>query len=121
MTYRKWMAISITIWVASLFSCSGEDRSEERPSLPFGVTVVVEGKEDSCILHGHVAASHNSTLTSCGFFWGNDTLSATLSQEGSFDFSDTLKNLETGDYYVVAYATNRMGTTTSDTAIFKIP
>ena len=101
-------------------SCSGEDRSDEQPRLPSGVTLVAEAQGDSCVLRGHVAESHYSSLTKCGFDWGNDTLSNTVSKDGAYDFADTLRNMESGRYYVVAYATNYMGTSRSDTAYFEI-
>lgn len=101
-------------------SCSGEDRSDEQPKVPSGVTLAVDAQGDSCVLHGHVEDSHYSSLTKCGFDWGNDTLSNTVAKDGAYDFADTLRNLESGRYFVVAYATNYMGTSRSDTAYFEI-
>lgn len=104
-----------------LSACAGEDRSDERPRLPEGVAVSVEEQGDSCNLNGVVGESHNSSLTACGFYWGNDTLSNEVDMDSaSFKFSTLVGNVGSGTYYAVAYAKNGVGTTTSDTVFFNI-
>ena len=103
-----------------LNACSGEDRSGERPLAPAGVTAVAVEMGDSCILKGHVGESHNSPLTKCGFYWGNDTLHHTVTLEPDVDFMDTVTAVGAGRYYAVAYAVNYIGATNSDTVYFYI-
>ncbi len=106
--------------VMATSACSGEDRTGERPLAPTDVTVVTLELGDSCILKGHVGESHNSSLTKCGFYWGNDSTSYSISCDPNFDFMDTITSTDAGNYYVVAYASNYIGTTLSDTSFFYI-
>ncbi len=115
---KKLIELGILITALTITSCSGEDRSGERPLAPYGVSVITVETGDSCILKGHVEESHNSSLTKCGFYWGNDTIKYTETAEAGYDFMDTVTSEDVGRYYAVAYATNYIGTTTSDTVYF---
>ena len=105
-----------------LLACEGEDRSKEEPLKPVVQTssVVLDGT--ICRMEGMVEASPNSGIKSCGFFWGNDTISQKAEVEDvQWNFSEELKDLLAGKYYCVAYATNGMGTSYGDTIYFEIP
>lgn len=107
--------------VVMLAGCSGEDRSDEMPRVPEGVVCTAAASGDSCRLTGVVGESHNSGLLSCGFYWGNDTLSNEIEMDSaSYAFSAVVDSLQAGSYYAVSYATNGMGTTLSDTVYFRI-
>lgn len=102
-------------------SCTGEDRSDEQPLVPGKVYATVTECGDSCIVNGFVGESHNSALTECGFYWGNDTLSNLfIADEASYNFSMIIDSVNNGTYYAVPYATNGIGTTYGDTVHFII-
>ena len=115
---KKLILFGILTTTLLTTACSGVDRSGERPTAPSGVSVIAVEMGDSCILKGHVEESHNSSLTKCGFYWGNDTIKYTETAEAGYDFMDTVTSEDVGRYYAVAYATNYIGTTTSDTVYF---
>lgn len=105
---------------ALLASC-GEDRSGEQPLAP---TVVMGGavqQGDSVRLSAQVTSSVNSSLKECGFYYGNDTLSLQVKADSATaSFQAFTDSLGRGDYYVVAYAKNGVGTTKADTARFTV-
>lgn len=106
---------------AALLVACGEDRSDEQPFAPTVETVAAEVTGDSARLTGAVIASPNSSLTECGFTYGNDTLTLeVVSPDTAFAFSAVTDSLGAGDYYAVAYATNGMGTSHGDTLRFTI-
>ena len=117
---KKLILFGILTTTLLTTACSGVDRSGERPTAPSGVSVIAVEMGDSCILKGHVEESHNSSLTKCGFYWGNDTIKNTITNEPGYDFIDVVKNEKAGRYYAVAYAVNYIGATTSDTVYFVI-
>lgn len=105
-----------------LTACNAEDRSGEQPFAPTveNVDGIVEG--DSCALTGRVTASPNSTLKSCGFAYGNDTLRLeTKSEAPTTIFTVRTKPLQPGIYYAVAFAENGVGRgLAADTLYFEI-
>lgn len=103
-----------------LIAC-GEDRSDEQPFAPTVETASVEVLGDSALLTGNVTSSLNSSLTKCGFAYGNDTLTLdVVSPDTAFTFSAVTDSLGAGEYYAVAYAANGMGTSYGDTLYFTI-
>lgn len=105
----------------SVFAACGEDRSGEQPFAPTVETVSAEVMADSALLTGRVTASPNSSLTVCGFYYGNDTISKTcVAPAPTETFTAVTDSLGAGDYYAVAYATNGMGTSVGDTIYFTI-
>ena len=119
------MKTSIYIFAAllsvSLFSSCGEDRSGEQPFAPEVQTLGYETEADSVILYGKVLSSPNSTLRQCGFTYGNDTLRLkAVAAEPAEEFKAATRRLESGAYFVAAYAQNGVGTTYGDTIYFQI-
>ena len=105
-----------------LAACSGEDRSGEQPELPTVRTCDVIESDSGQVFTGMVLSSPNSSLKSCGFYYGNDTLEVTLTCEEAADtFSLTVDSLLSGTYYVEAWARNGMGTSVGDAVIFSVP
>lgn len=107
--------------LTATYSC-GEDRSGEQPFAPTlrFLSITIDG--DSALLTGEVLSSPNSTLTECGFIYGNDTLRATtVAPAPTTRFTAATDSLGSGDYYAVPYAKNRVGTSYADTARFTIP
>lgn len=103
-------------------ACSGEDRSGEEPFAPVVRmdTAVVDG--DSLRLSAVVLSSPNSSLTACGFVVVGDTLRLTIQADTvAMRFTAATARPASGNYGVVAQATNGMGTTTSDTLHFSVP
>lgn len=122
--YRHSVLLPVAVWAAcGLCASCGEDRSGEQPFAPTvgNVSVTVDG--DSARLTGQVTASPNSTLTECGFVYGNDTLRAELKADAPAElFSVVADSLERGAYYAVAYARNGVGRSYApDTLLFLIP
>lgn len=104
-----------------LFVSCGEDRSGEQPFAPTVESVSAEVVTDSVLLTGHVISSPNSSLTACGFYYGNDTINAScVAPAPTETFVAVTDSLGSGDYYAVAYATNGMGTSLGDTIYFTI-
>jgi len=104
-----------------LFASCGEDRSGEQPFAPTVESVSAEVVADSALLTGHVVSSPNSSLTACGFYYGNDTIDASCAAPAPTEtFVAVTDSLGAGDYYAVAYATNGMGTSLGDTIYFTI-
>ncbi|MCH5179458.1 MAG: hypothetical protein J1F13_07240 [Prevotellaceae bacterium] len=103
-----------------LVSC-GEDRSGEQPFAPTVESVSVTTNGPIATLEGKVTASPNSTLLECGFIYGNDTLTLTISLEPQNHFYAQTDSLEAGQYYAVAFGRNYMGTSYGDTLTFQIP
>lgn len=123
-SHLPWLATNIAIALialpCALASC-GEDRSGEQPFAPTVVTRSVEVVADSAILTGQVTESPNSSLTQCGFCYGNDTLKVTATaSEATESFSIVTQALGEGDYYAVAFAENGVGTSYGDTLRFSI-
>lgn len=113
--------IFLLILLAFLLSC-GEDRSGEQPFAPVvhSLSAVVVG--DSAELTGYVSESVNSSLKSCGFSYGNDTLRATCeAPEATETFTAVTDSLGAGTYFAVAYAKNGVGTSYGDTIYFVMP
>ena len=117
----SFFQIIFLVVALGMTACVGEDRSGEQPRAPEGITVEAEVHDSTCQLNGHVGLSHNSSLTQCGFYWGNDTLHNTFIVDTvTYHFQTSLDSLATGEYYAVAYAANGIGLTTSDTVYFTI-
>lgn len=106
----------------ALTAACGEDRSGEQPFAPTVESLSAEVVGDSARLTGTVTSSVNSTLTACGFEYGNDTLRLeTAAPEPATTFTAVTDSLGGGDYYAVAYATNGVGKSYGDTIYFTIP
>ncbi len=102
-------------------ACRREDRSGEQPFAPTVRTldVVVEG--DRCTMAGAIDASPNSAVLARGFNYGNDTLRLeVLSSDSTEIFTAEADSLLPGEYFMVAFATNGIGTTRGDTLHFTI-
>lgn len=112
----------LILTAAILASCSGEDRSGEVPFAPTVRTIEATALGTAVTLTGEVLASPNSRLTAQGFYYGNDTLRVEVLSplSGEALFSETVDNLEPGDYYAHAFATNGIGTASGDTIFFSI-
>lgn len=112
----------LTFLLLLLAACAGEDRSGEQPELPTVRTCDVIESDSGQVFTGMVLSSPNSSLKSCGFYYGNDTLDVTLTCEEAADtFYLTVDSLLTGTYYVEAWARNGMGTSAGETVIFSVP
>lgn len=112
---------SLFLLTAAVLTACGEDRSSEQPFAPTVLTLGAEADADSVVMTGAVTASPNSTLRTCGFAYGNDTLRLrTNVEEPSATFTATVDSLLPGDYYTVAFATNGVGTSYGDTLYFTI-
>ncbi len=105
--------------LALSLSC-GEDRSGEQPFAPTVQTLEAIPSGCRAELRGVVPSSPNSSLTECGFHYGNDTLRKSVTAEATWEFSAMTDTLQPGRYFVAAYATNGMGTTDADTLYFDI-
>ncbi len=105
----------------SLIASCGEDRSGEQPFAPTVVMGTAVQQGDSVLLTATVTSSVNSSLKECGFYYGNDTLSLkTMADSATTSFRAFTDSLGAGEYYVVAYAKNGVGTATADTARFTV-
>ena len=106
-----------------LFSaCNPEDRSGEQPLAPTVRTINAQVIADSCLMTGEVLTSPNSSIVRRGFNYGNDTLRLeTVSSDTTFLFQAATRPLQPGRYFMVAYATNGIGTSRGDTLYFTIP
>lgn len=112
---------ALVLLVAACMAACGEDRSGEQPFAPTVLTLGAEVDADSVRMTGAVTASPNSSLTACGFAYGNDTLRLrTETAEPAATFSATVDSLLPGDYFTVAFATNGVGTSYGDTLYFTI-
>lgn len=117
--YNNVIVLLCLILLAIVSSCTGEDRSDEMPLAPKDVTISMQMLNDtSVILKGRVGDSHNNPLTKCGFIWGNSKESHQETASTGFDFADTVIIVTPGNYYAIAFATNYIGTTNSDTLRF---
>ncbi len=104
-----------------LYTACGDDRSGEQPFAPTVQSVSAVAAGDSAQLTGFVTSSPNSSLTKCGFVYGNDTLRKDkAAEEAGVSFSVTTDSLGAGDYYAVAYAQNGVGKGYGDTLRFTI-
>lgn len=112
----------LALLVAPALTACGDDRSGEQPFAPTVVCDTFRVTADSAVLTGIVTSSVNSTLTECGFKYGNDTLTLSKSAAAPADtFSVVTDSLGAGTYYAVAFAKNGMGTTyATDTMRFAI-
>lgn len=120
---RLPLFVSIYGLALILFSCSGVDRAGEKPELPvvetMEATLIGEGV---CNIQGQVTKSSNSSITACGFVYGNDSISEKIKLDKTeWSFNATIESLESGRYFYAAYATNGMGTAYGDTLYFTIP
>lgn len=121
MRLKIFSPLIIVLSLCILFYSCGEDRSGEQPFAPTVETLSIQVVADSALLTGHVVASPNSSLTACGFEYGNDSINSTVSaEEPTETFTVATDSLGIGTYYAVAYATNGMGTSRSDTTYFTI-
>ena len=103
----------------TLGACKGDDRSSEQPFKPTVENVNCEVIADSCRLTGRIVASPNSTLTGCGFIYGNDTLRReTVCDTVTMTFSAYTKQLQPGRYYAVSFASNRMGSASATDSMY---
>lgn len=120
--FSRPLSVIVTLLLIILSACSGEDRSGEEPQLPTVRTLDVLTSDTGKVFTGIVLTSLNSSLRSCGFYYGNDTLEETLTCDEATDtFSLTVDSLEDGTYYVEAWAKNGMGTATGESVIFSVP
>lgn len=105
----------------TLLAACGEDRSGEQPFAPSVKSINAVAEADSAWLSGEVTASPNSTLTECGFAYGNDTLRASCKAAApTTSFTAVTDSLGPGRYFAVAYARNGVGTSWGDTIYFTI-
>ena len=106
---------------AMAVGCNGEDRSGEQPFAPTVATVSATPGGDSCVFAGQVLLSPNSVVSARGFRYGNDSIAKGVVSADSTDaFAAVADSLASGSYYVVAYATNGIGTSYGDTLTFTI-
>lgn len=104
-----------------MMACNPVDRSGEQPFAPKVETLAAEPEQDGVLLNGRVTESLNSDVLECGFQYGNDTLRVKVKSEDLGPlFSSTVDSLAAGNYYVVAYARNGVGTAYGDTIRFQI-
>ncbi|MDO4715449.1 MAG: hypothetical protein Q4A44_04140 [Bacteroidales bacterium] len=105
-----------------LLACSGEDRSGEVPYVPQVRTIQASPAGDSCLLVGRVLSSPNSRVVACGFVVLNDTLvKRVVSSDTTWQFTAVIDSLAVGNYRVIAYAVNGVGTSeATDTLPFTI-
>ncbi|MBR1386878.1 MAG: hypothetical protein IJ553_00525 [Alloprevotella sp.] len=111
-----------TLLLFLLWGCIPEDRSGEQPFAPTVVTLGATPQANSVVVEGEIQLSPNSLITGCGFTWGNDTLRRQELIAGDIEnyFSTVIEDLEPGDYFVAAFATNGVGTSYGDTLVFTI-
>ncbi len=115
------LLISLLAAVPALLASCGEDRSGEQPLAPTVVMGSAVQQGDSVCLTAQVTSSVNSSLKECGFYYGNDTLSLQCKADSATaSFRAFTDSLGKGEYYVVAYAKNGIGTATADTARFTV-
>lgn len=115
-------------------SC-GEDRSDEQPFAPtLSEVAAVRTDVDVITFHAQILSSKNSHITACGFIWGDSTETHTLNLDTlptistsphisplqSVGFSATIDSLAPGTYFALAFATNGIGTTRTDTVFFSV-
>lgn len=103
-----------------LAAACGEDRAGEQPFPPSVRLISATAGGDSVIMEGEITASPNSSVKACGFHFGGDSLKLDIAAKADSNwtgnrFQATVRTLPAGRYYTVAYATNGMGTTPSDT------
>ncbi len=112
--------LTAALVLAALFvSSCGDDRSGEQPFAPTVKSVGAETLGDSVRLTGLVTASPNSSLTQCGFAYGNDTLRLEkAAPAATTTFSVVTDSLGNGTYYAVPYARNGVGKSYGDTLRF---
>lgn len=116
------LSSSVVVILLSLSVGCGDDRSGEQPFAPTVVSRSATVVADSVLLAGEVTASPNSTLLSCGYVYGNDTLAITLEADtATTSFEVVADSLEAGTYYAVAFAKNGVGTSYGDTLHFTMP
>lgn len=108
--------------LSAMVSCSGEDRSEERPLAPVVQTLEAVANGDTCIMRGLVTESHNSTLRECGFVYGKEDEKGTkiVADSAISSFYVVVDSLSGGEYYCAAYARNGVDTSYGDTLLFRI-
>ena len=110
----------IALLCTALTACSGEDRSGEQPFAPTVETVAATADGPTAMMEGVVTASPNSSLTACGFRYGNDTLTLNADAPVLTHFFAQTDTLDPGRYYAVAYARNGIGITYADTLWFEV-
>ena len=114
--------IVVAVVLASVASCTGEDRSGEQPFAPTVRTLNVEVQGQKATVTGEIVASPNSSIRECGFEYWSDNLSIVkvVSSDSTSTFRATQDSLEAGTYRCAAYARNGMGTSRGDTLDFNI-
>lgn len=113
-----WMACAASL----LLACSPEDRSGEVPYAPTVRTIEPRIEGNRAYLEGEILSSPNSPVTRRGFEYGNDALRVEVESADSTDcFHAKTEEMGAGYYYVVAFATNGIGTSRGDTLYFTIP
>lgn len=132
---RTLLFLPVILLFAAVLSSCGEDRSDEQPFAPTLSEVATERTDTGVItLYAQILSSKNSHLTACGFIWGDSVETHTLSLDSvpvistsphvspsmSVGFSATIDSLTPGNYFVLAFATNGIGTTRTDTVFFSI-
>lgn len=107
--------------LCTLIACHPEDRSNEQPFAPTVRTLTTEVQGNVCLMTGQIDASPNSRIRKRGFKYGNDTLRLEVVSEIETDlFQAYTEELLPGEYFMVAYATNGVGTSMGDTLRFQI-
>lgn len=116
------LALYLIAPLLTLMACTGEDRSGEQPFVPEVRTVSATPVGSTCTLVGHVLSSPNSTLKACGFVVMSDSATRRYtSPDTTIHFTALIDSLTAGQYAVVAFATNGVGTATAtDTLTFTI-
>ena len=118
---KKYLFLFSLLLLPFLWNCSGEDRSGEQPFAPVLSSPEAIPMGDSCLLRGYVVSSPNSSLTACGFYYGNDSIKKELTCSNiDFTFEDVTDSLGAGRFYAVSYAQNGIGKTLSDTLWFEL-
>lgn len=119
----KLLHVSIyLLFLFSISSCTGEDRSNERPLRPTVSTKSVSLQNNSCTFVGEVLSSPNSSLKSCGFSFGTKSTQQQITiNNPTAIFTATIDSLKTQQrYFAVAFATNGIGTSYGDTIWFQL-
>lgn len=125
----------IIICITAILSSCGEDRSDEQPFAPtLSALTATQTGDSTVLLSAQILSSKNSSITACGFIWGDSTGSNTLSLDSlpavstsphiapsqAVSFSAAIDTLAPGTYFALAFATNGIGTTRTDTISFSV-
>lgn len=132
---RNLYFLPVIICLTTLIVSCGEDRSDEQPFAPTLSALTATQTADSTVtFSAQILSSKNSSITACGFIWGDSTDTYThaldslpavstsphITPSQAASFSATIDTLAPGTYFALAYATNGIGTTRTDTIIFSV-